>query len=264
MALQNGVLVHGRTSWACAVRDTDGTLHVSSGRSRTSPRRRGLACRCCAAPSRSQRRSRCYRWCGARFLEPAFHSSGRLCSGRSPRRRSPLALRRSSLPAGARELVAVGVAFVPALLASRTRPRRIPRCRAHLDRYVRERRHSGAGAPTVWIAAHCADGRLVPRRERRRIQSTNGDSRGRACARPRGRRGRLGRALLLGRSEPREPGRSSACPTRIRAPAAVLRRAVERSSRSRTSPATPASPSSSRLPDPAFPSSAAALTRPWA
>jgi uncharacterized protein YqhQ len=32
MALQNGVLVHGPTSWGCAVRDADGTLHVASGR----------------------------------------------------------------------------------------------------------------------------------------------------------------------------------------------------------------------------------------
>lgn len=32
MALQNGVLVHGPTSWACAVRDGDGELRVASGR----------------------------------------------------------------------------------------------------------------------------------------------------------------------------------------------------------------------------------------
>ena len=32
MALQNGVLVHGPTSWGCAVRDGAGTLHVASGR----------------------------------------------------------------------------------------------------------------------------------------------------------------------------------------------------------------------------------------
>jgi uncharacterized protein YqhQ len=32
MALQNGVLVHGPTAWACAVRDDDGRLHVASGR----------------------------------------------------------------------------------------------------------------------------------------------------------------------------------------------------------------------------------------
>jgi uncharacterized protein YqhQ len=32
MALQNGVLVHGPTSWGCAVRDEKGNLHVASGR----------------------------------------------------------------------------------------------------------------------------------------------------------------------------------------------------------------------------------------
>jgi len=32
MALQNGVLVHGPTSWGCAVRDQDGALRVASGR----------------------------------------------------------------------------------------------------------------------------------------------------------------------------------------------------------------------------------------
>ena len=32
MALQNGVLVHGPTSWGVAVRDSNGMLHVASGR----------------------------------------------------------------------------------------------------------------------------------------------------------------------------------------------------------------------------------------
>ena len=32
MALQNGVLVHGPTSWGVAVRDRDGALHVAAGR----------------------------------------------------------------------------------------------------------------------------------------------------------------------------------------------------------------------------------------
>jgi uncharacterized protein YqhQ len=32
MALQNGVLVHGPTAWACAVRGEDGELHVAAGR----------------------------------------------------------------------------------------------------------------------------------------------------------------------------------------------------------------------------------------
>ena len=34
MALQNGVLVHGPTAWACAVRTGDGELKVASGRKR--------------------------------------------------------------------------------------------------------------------------------------------------------------------------------------------------------------------------------------
>jgi uncharacterized protein YqhQ len=34
MALQNGVLVHGPTTWSAAVRDDDGTIHVASGAKR--------------------------------------------------------------------------------------------------------------------------------------------------------------------------------------------------------------------------------------
>jgi len=37
MALRNGVLVHGPTSWGCAVRLADGTLKVASARKRTLP-----------------------------------------------------------------------------------------------------------------------------------------------------------------------------------------------------------------------------------
>ena len=42
MALANGVLVHGPTSWAAAVRTEDGELHVSSGRKRLLPLERPL------------------------------------------------------------------------------------------------------------------------------------------------------------------------------------------------------------------------------
>ena len=120
MALQNGVLVHGRTSWACAVRDTDGTLHVSSGRK---PH---------FAP---EARSRMPMLRGPIALAEAFALLP-MVRRALPRARFPFerpavlgsiaattvaarALRRSSLPAGARELVAVGVAFVPALLSLR-------------------------------------------------------------------------------------------------------------------------------------------------
>ena len=49
MALQNGVLVHGPTSWGCAVRLPDGTLKIAAGRKRlignrvTNPLLRGPA-----------------------------------------------------------------------------------------------------------------------------------------------------------------------------------------------------------------------------
>ena len=49
MALPNGVLVHGPTAWACAIRRTDGTIQVASARKRvlaqrvTSPLLRGPA-----------------------------------------------------------------------------------------------------------------------------------------------------------------------------------------------------------------------------
>ena len=49
MALQNGVLVHGPTAWAIAVRTPEGELKVASGRKRlrgakvTSPLLRGPA-----------------------------------------------------------------------------------------------------------------------------------------------------------------------------------------------------------------------------
>ena len=34
MALQNGVLVHGPTSWSAAVRGDDGSIHVATGEKR--------------------------------------------------------------------------------------------------------------------------------------------------------------------------------------------------------------------------------------
>ena len=37
MALQNGVLVHGPTSWAVAVRTDDGELRVTSGKKSLPP-----------------------------------------------------------------------------------------------------------------------------------------------------------------------------------------------------------------------------------
>ena len=37
MALQNGLFLHGPTSWSAAVRDDDGRVHVASGRKTPPP-----------------------------------------------------------------------------------------------------------------------------------------------------------------------------------------------------------------------------------
>jgi uncharacterized protein YqhQ len=120
MALQNGVLVHGPTAWGCAVRDEQGTLRVASGRKpRFAPaaRRRVPVLRGPIALAE------------AFALLPMVRSA--LPEARLPFERAAVvgsiaatavvgrALRRSSLPAGRRELLAAGAAFVPAALALR-------------------------------------------------------------------------------------------------------------------------------------------------
>ena len=116
MALRNGVLVHGPTSWGVAVRDEDGTLRVASGKkprfaeSVSMPFLRGRS----ASPRRS----------------PS-------CLSRSPQARMPFArpgvlgalaltmlggrvIRCSAaLSRGGRELVAAGLALLPAAVALR-------------------------------------------------------------------------------------------------------------------------------------------------
>jgi len=120
MALQNGVLVHGMTSWACAVRDPRGELRVASGRK---PHFAPVA------------RARMPVLRGPIALAEAFALlpmvRKALPQARFPFERPAVlgsiaattvvarALRRSGLPAGAREVVAGGVAFLPALLALR-------------------------------------------------------------------------------------------------------------------------------------------------
>src|SRR5262245_5013067 len=120
MALQNGVLVHGPTSWGCAVRGDDGALHVASG---TKPR---------LAPVVRQRVPILR---GPLVLADAFALlpmvRRAIPQARFPfERPSVLAailgtaavarkLRRSRLSPGARELTAAGVAFLPAAMALR-------------------------------------------------------------------------------------------------------------------------------------------------
>jgi uncharacterized protein YqhQ len=120
MALQNGVLVHGPTSWGCAIRDEDGTLHVASGRKphlapvarRKLPVLRGpliLAEAFALLPTvrRALPQAR------FPFEKPSVLAAilGTAVAART--------LRRSSLSPGTRELAAAGVAFLPAALALR-------------------------------------------------------------------------------------------------------------------------------------------------
>jgi uncharacterized protein YqhQ len=120
MALQNGVLVHGPTAWACAVRDDEGTLHVRSARKPT------------FAPA-ARRRVPVLR--GPLALAEAFALlpmvRRALPQARFPFERPSVLgailgtavaarmLRRSRLSPGTRELAAAGVAFLPAALALR-------------------------------------------------------------------------------------------------------------------------------------------------
>ena len=120
MALENGVLVHGPTSWACAVRDREGVIQVASGRK---PRLAPIA----------RRRFPVLR--GPIVLAEAFALlplvRRALPSARFPFERPAVVgsiattvligrvLRGSRLGAGMRELAAAGVAVLPAALALR-------------------------------------------------------------------------------------------------------------------------------------------------
>lgn len=120
MALQNGVLVHGPTSWGCAVRDADGTLHVASGRKphlapaarKRMPILRGpiiLAEAFALLPAVRRAVPQ------ARFPFERPSVLGAIAATTVAAR----VLRRSRLSAGTRELAAAGVALLPAALALR-------------------------------------------------------------------------------------------------------------------------------------------------
>jgi uncharacterized protein YqhQ len=120
MALQNGVLVHGPTSWGCAVRDDGGVLHVEAGskprfapeaRKRIPVLRGPLALAESFALLPAVRRA--VPTARFPFERPAVVGSvaATVVAGR--------VLRRSSLPPARRELLAIGLSFLPALQALR-------------------------------------------------------------------------------------------------------------------------------------------------
>lgn len=120
MALQNGVLVHGPTSWGCAVRGADGELHVAAGRKphlAPAVRQRMPVLRGPLAIAESfvllptVRRAIPH----ARFAFERPSVLGAIVGTAVAAR----FLRRSRLSAGTRELAAAGVAFLPAAFALR-------------------------------------------------------------------------------------------------------------------------------------------------
>jgi uncharacterized protein YqhQ len=120
MALQNGVLVHGPTAWACAVRGENGSLEVASGRKPTfapDVRKRIPIVRGPLALAEAFALLPLVRRAvpAARFPFERPSVLGSVVATAAIGR----ALRRSSLGVGTREAVAAGVAFLPALLALR-------------------------------------------------------------------------------------------------------------------------------------------------
>ena len=140
MALRNGLLVHGPTHWAAAVR-TDAGRAQGRLRAEAAPaRRRRRARRARARPPR-----RGVRGHPARQARPARGPAAvrgrRPWSGWRPARRSPArccAAARAASPA--RRRPALIVARAGAVRAARRRARRLPRRRAQGDRRLRGRR----------------------------------------------------------------------------------------------------------------------------
>ena len=237
MALQNGVLVHGPTSWGCAVRDDDGVLHVASGRKphlarnarQRMPILRGpIAIAEAFALLPTVRRAIPQ----ARFPFERPSVLGAILGTAVAAR----ALRRSRLSAGhARDRC--GRRSVPAgcARAAGAGSGRLPRGGAHLHRHVRERRDARSqGASPLRLAAHRADGRIVARGERRRVEGAGRYQEHRAARGDGGRDRRLRRGLLVGRPQPVASRRACPRQARLRAPAPpVDGGAVGRSARGR-------------------------------
>ena len=158
MALANGVLVHGPTAWACAVRTADGELKVVARRKRLRAARgakpdparpctdrRGASGCCRRSSGRSPRRS-CR--CRAGVCSPRCSAAPSSCR----------AIRRTTLRPVVRELLA-GRALARARRprAARRRARGVPRRGAHLDRDLRARRGAAEGARALRLAPRRSD-----------------------------------------------------------------------------------------------------------
>ena len=148
MALRNGLLVHGPTHWAAAVRANDGDVKVASGPQAARDRARRHPGRC-AGSRASARRSRSSRWSSAGCPRPSWPSRTRRCSASPPARRSPARAASSARlrGTGGELAAALIVARARAVRAARRRAGRLPRRRAQGDRGLRGRRRRTPPTP---------------------------------------------------------------------------------------------------------------------
>ena len=170
MALSNGVLVHGPTSWACAIRTDAGEIKIASARKRVlaprlqQPFLRGpikLVESFAFLPELRRRLPE------ARlpFERPAILAAtfASAIDGRRLVRRAHPARRRGAGAPLRRALARAGAAR-----AARRRARRLPRRRARLDRHLRARREAREGARALRLAPDRPAARSVRRRQRPR------------------------------------------------------------------------------------------------
>ena len=144
MALRNGLLIHGPTSWAIAARAADGTIEVASGAEaepRPRPARRSAAAARAAAARRGARGGAA-RPAAARSARLPFEDRAVLASMVAERRASGALRRLAHADGRARGGDRGARSAAGADRAAQSRPRRLPRGRAQGDRRLR------AGAPT--------------------------------------------------------------------------------------------------------------------
>ena len=227
MALPNGVLVHGPTSWACAVRTPDGDVKVVAERKRVVgsriqsplPARPGAARRGVRVPAPAEARA-------ARGAASLRGPARDRLDGRR-RGRSASAVRRTRLGDTAKELVGgTARARAGAALAPRGLARRLPRRRAHRDRQLRARtsarakEHERCGSHLVGpLLATATAGNLLAARAPSRYRSA-----ARACgvapapSRPRPRSSAGCSATRTGGSPARSRGPATSSSTASRPP----------------------------------------------
>ena len=201
MALANGVLVHGPTVWAVAVRTADGELKVASERKRLrgAERRRTRSCVARCGSPRSFALLPRVRRAAARGAPALRAARGARRDGRERGRRARAARSRRASGPRRRSSSAASLSLAPATLALRgSRPRRLPRRRAHLDRHLRARRAARQGARALRLAPDRAArsltlggrGRARGARRRAPARPARVGGRGRRARRPRPRSSR--------------------------------------------------------------------------